>query len=598
MEIRDFMFGDNIEADKRLEKHKLEHRGVQHRAQVFPAKPCSGEPIEFRVFTAGELPFEHVQVFYTLDGSMPGMDNSLRLELNHASVRWDQVGWQYVQVWSGALAGQADDTMIRYAVGARVTGTERWVFADNQAQSLPEATLFAIWVSDIPAPGWSREALVYHVFVDRFNPGDGKPWKRTARLNEFFGGTIRGVDERLEYIQELGFNTIWLSPFFASPTHHGYDATDMYTVEPRLGTNEDLYRLIEAIHQRGMRIILDFVANHWSNQHPSMQAAQQDRSSPYYDWYLWKKWPEQYEGFFDTPDMPKLNLKLGSPARQYLLDCARFWLEKGFDGYRLDFAYGPPLDFWVDFRRTCKTTKAESWLFGEVILSAPDQMRFAGAFDGQIDFLLCEALRQTFGYQNWSLAQFEAFLAAHERYFEGALERLTILDNHDMNRFLFLSGNNLQRLKLGALALYTLAGSPINYYGTEAGVSQERPTHYGGYGYFEEARAKMLWGDEQNQNLLDYFARLIALRKAHPALVAGKRETVLLDGERGLYGYRRFTKAESLLIVLNSSSQPQQVVLDARMGGEMGELLSGIPIHKQDGRWVVTLLPESGAVIG
>lgn len=598
MEIQDFMFGDNIEPGKRLEKHTGEHHGVQHRARVFPAKPRPGEPIEFRVTTAGELPFELVQVFYTLDGSKPGMDNSLRLELTRTSVGWDQVGWQYLQEWSGALAGQADDAVIRYVVGARLTGSQRWIFADNQVESINEATLFAIWVSNLAAPAWSKDALVYHVFLDRFNPGEGKTWKRALRLNEFFGGTIKGVEEKLEYIQWLGFNTIWLSPFFASPTHHGYDATDLYTVEPRLGTNEDLYRLIEAVHRRGMKVILDFVANHWSNQHPSMQAAQKDRSSPYYDWYLWKRWPDQYEGFFDTLDLPRLNLKLGSPARQYLLECARYWLEKGFDGYRLDFAYGPPLDFWVDFRRTCKKTKPESWLFGEVILSAPDQMRFAGAFDGQIDFLLCEALRQTFGYQKWSLAQFEAFLSAHERYFEGTLERLTILDNHDMNRFLFLSGNNVQRLKLGALVLYTLAGSPINYYGTEAGVTQERPTHYGGYGYFEEARARMLWGSEQNQDLLETFRRLVMLRAAHPALRDGSRAAVLLDEARGLYGYRRVLEGESILVLFNTGKQPQQIELVWDRGDEVVELLSGIPIKIENDRLAINLPPESGAIIG
>ena len=137
-----------------------------------------------------------------------------------------------------------------------------------------------------------------------------------------------------------------------------------------------------------------------------------------------------------------------------------YWLENGFDGYRLDFAYGPPLDFWVDFRRVCKQTRPDCWLFGEVIHSAQAQRAFAPVFDGMIDFLLAEAVRQTFGYGRWGLAAFESFLTAHEAYFSGLFDRLTILDNHDMNRFLFLAGNDRRRLKLGALLIYTLAGRP------------------------------------------------------------------------------------------------------------------------------------------
>ena len=155
-----------------------------------------------------------------------------------------------------------------------------------------------------------------------------------------------------------------------------------------------------------------------------------------------------------------------------------------------------------------------------------------------------------------------------------------------------------QRLKLGALALYTLAGSPINYYGTEAGVTQERPTHYGGYGYFEEARARMLWGSEQNDDLREYFRRLIALRKAHPTLQAGQREAVLLDGERGLYGYRRELAGESILVLLNSGKQPQRIELEYDAGEKAVELLSGIPIQVETHRLALTLPPESGAIIG
>ncbi len=597
-EVRDFMFGDNILPEKRLEGHRLSLRGVQHHAEVEPPRPHSGEAIQLHVTTSGEQPFERVRVFYTLNGAAPTLENALTLDLGAAQVTWDNVDWLYIRHWQGALPGQPDDTLIRYRVGAQVTGSQRWVFADKQGESLETAVDFAIWVSDLPAPAWAQQARVYHVFVDRFYPGDGKSWKQPEWLDGFYGGSLRGVEEKLDYIQTLGYNTIWLSPIFPSPSHHGYDATDMYQVEPRLGTTQDLYRLIEAAHQRGMRLILDFVANHWSNLHPSMLAAQKDRSREYHHWYVWKKWPDEYESFFGVKSMPKLNLVLGSPARQHLLDCARFWLAKGIDGYRLDYAYGPPLDFWVDFRRACKQTRPDSWLFGEVIMSAPIQKSFAGAFDGMIDFLLAECTRQTFGYEHWSLAQFDAYLDGHEGYFQDMFDRLTILDNHDMNRFLFLAGDDARRLKLGALVLYTLPGNPINYYGTESGVTQELPTHHDDRGFFEEARQPMRWGAGADQDLLDYFQRLLALRTAHPALSTGSRRTLHLDEDRQTYAYLREAAGERLVVALNRSETDQR--LEVAVSGLDGacDLLNACPVSSSSAAISLVLPPKSGAVIG
>ena len=597
-EIRDYMFGDNILPDQRVQALHKSQAGVQHGFQIEPLRPKPGQPIRLKVTTSSELPYQRVRLFYTLDGSAPDPGNCLSQDLEPGQVVWDHLGWQYLRHWHIDLPPQAEDTLIRYRVAAQVAGKQEWIYADSQVQQPDQATNFSLWITSTPAPAWVDQALIYHVFVDRFFAGAGKEWNQPQYLDGFYGGTIRGVEEKLDYIQSLGYNTLWLSPFFASPSHHGYDATDMYQVEPRLGTNQDLYHLIETIHQRGMRIILDFVANHWSHKHPSLLAAQKERNSAFYDWYIWKDWPEEYEGFFGVKTMPKLNLQLGSPARQYLLNCARFWLEKGFDGYRLDFAYGPPLDFWIDFRRVCKKTKPDCWLFGEVIHSAQAQRSFAPAFDGMIDFLLAEALRQTFGYARWRIDQFEAFLSAHETYFEGVFERLTILDNHDMNRFLFLAGNDQRRLKLGALLIYTLEGNPINYYGTEAGVTQERPTHQGERGLFEEARQPMLWGEQADQELIAYFQRLTELRHAHPALRKGNRKVLHLDAETGAYVYERQLGKGRFLVAFNLDEEPRVITLNLAEFVGAKDLLNNQKLEADGNMVSIHLSPLSGTLIG
>jgi len=245
---------------------------------------------------------------------------------------------------------------------------------------------------------------------------EGRKWLQSQDLAKPFGGTLRGVIEKLPYIHDLGFNAIWLSPIFTSPSHHGYDTSDYEQIEPRLGTQADFEVLVAKAHQLGIRVILDFVANHVSNQHPAFKAALQTPESPYKDWFYWDPWPH-YRCYFDVPEMPELRLTYGAPARRYLLEVAQKWLRLGIDGYRLDYASGPGLDFWVDFRRACREVNPESWLFGEVTKPADEQLSFSGGLDGTLDFLTCQALRETFAFQSWSLSRFAGYLQDSLAYF-------------------------------------------------------------------------------------------------------------------------------------------------------------------------------------
>jgi glycosidase len=454
--------------------------------------------------------------------------------------------------------------MVRYRLAGRLAGSDAWVYADNQASTSAQATEFALWVDGGSVPAWSRSAMVYHIFIDRFYPGDGVPWLKPESLSGFFGGTLRGVIQKLDYVAGLGFNTLWLSPLFASPSHHGYNASDYYTVEPRLGTNANLRELIDGAHARGLRVLLDFVANHWSSDHPTFQSALADPASPYRDWYTWKHWPDDYETYFGVRELPQLNLRRG-PARDYMLEAAQYWLRQGADGFRLDYAFGPPYDFWSDFYRACRTARADCWLFGEVINSAPIQLSYTGRLDGTLDFLLNRALRQTFAAGGWTLAEYEAFLQAHEAYFPAGFSRPAFLDNHDMNRIAFLAGGDEARVRLGALVLFGLSGPPIVYYGTESGLSQERPIHQNDFGIFEEARLPMDWSRaEPGRPLPDYFRRLALLRQAHPALQTGTRHLLHLDSAAGTYAFAREGDAEQVVVAVNLSAAPASLSLPVR----------------------------------
>ena len=585
------MFGTQRDFDNRLMEYRNSLTGIKHLHRLktpsaYASRPQSNEPIVLHVTTSGGIAYDSVRCWMNVDGE------ESTFELVPGESVWNPLEWRYVRYWYGQIPPQTGDIIVRYKIGGRVMGSDRWVFADNQARVLSEATEFAISVDDYDIPMWARDAVIYHIFLDRFYPGDGIPWKKPTNLSGFFGGTLRGAIQKLDYIQSLGCNAIWLSPLFASPSHHGYDATDYYTVEPRFGTNAELIELIEKAHQHDIRIILDFVANHWSNHHPTFQEAQHDENSEYRSWYTWQRWPDEYTSFFGVKGMPQLNLR-HKPTSDYLLKCAQYWLENGVDGYRLDYVPGPPHTFWADFRQACKAVNPDAFLFGEVVSHSGTIASYIPHFDGCLDFLLADALRKTFALETATLLEFEAFLAAHETYFPKDFSLPAFLDNHDMTRILYLADEDKAKVRLAALVLFTHSAPPIIYNGTEVGVSQRNPL-----GRFEEARLPMLWGDEQDENLLAYFQRLGALRKRFPALTSGRREVVHLNVQKGTYAYLRTSETNSVLIALNTSRRSQTIDIPISAFLTSAEdMLNGNRVVVSESSVRVSLAAQRGAFI-
>ena len=585
------MFGTQRDFENRIVEYRSNLVGIKHLHRLNSplanlSRPQPKQPINIYVTTSGGVAYDSVRCSMDVDGA------ESTFELVSSGSVWNALEWRYVRHWYGQIPPQPSGAVIRYKIGGRVVGSDRWIFADNQARVLSEATEFSISIDDYDVPEWVRDAVIYHIFLDRFYPGDGVPWKKPTNLSGFFGGTLRGAIQKLDYIQSLGCNTIWLSPLFASPSHHGYDATDYYTVEPRFGTNAELIELIEKAHQQGMRIILDFVANHWSNHHPTFQAAQRDPESEYREWYTWQHWPDEYTSFFGVKGMPQLNLK-HKPASDYLLEWAQHWLHKGVDGYRLDYAPGPPHTFWADFRQACKAVNPDAFLFGEVVSHSEVIASYIPHFDGCLDFLLTDALRRTFALETSTLLEFESFLAVHETYFPQGFSLPAFLDNHDMTRILYLAKEDKAKVRLAALVLFTLSAPPVIYNGTEVGVSQRNPL-----GRFEEARLPMPWGDKADTDLLDYFRRLGALRKQFSGLASGRRKGVHLDVQKGTYAYLRTSETDSILIALNTSRRSQTIEIPiSSFQTSARDLLNGNRVTVSGNSVRISLPAQSGACI-
>lgn len=544
----DFIFGTLSTDELKLYRHRAAHRGVQHGHRVSPRRPQPHEACRLTVTTGVDCTAQSVVAYVTTEGSMPqGTRGAAEagctvIPFEPGETVWDTLAWGYLQRWHATLPGYPAETLVRYRIGAWGDQSEE-IFADAPDVTVssehaatryfaegrgPEmdtyyssnpygpkvpGTIFTLPIGLPAAPAWAHDASIYHIFVDRFYPGDDRGWQPVQSLLDVHGGTLRGILDKVDYIAQLGVNCIWLSPIWASPTHHGYDTTDYRMVEPRLGSADDLRRLVDALHDRGIRVLLDMACNHLSVAHPLFQTALHDSRSTYRDWFYFDDSAIGYQTFFGVAELPKINLH-HADARDWMIDNALYWLrDYQIDGYRLDYANGPGPDFWSYFNRACKAESPASFCFGEVI-DAPDMMAaYIGRLDGALDFQMNDALRRTFGWQRWTEETFHTFVQRHTQHFPKEFVMPAFIDNHDMDRFLHIAGSTnpdrQQDAFLRALTtLFALPNPPILYYGTEIGLTQPRHGESG----MHVNRVPMRWGAAQNKALLAQVKALIHSR--------------------------------------------------------------------------------------
>jgi glycosidase len=547
--MQDFIFGTLSTDDLKVFYHRAAHRGVLHSHGLSPADPEVGEPVRISVQVGPDTRVDHVVCYYTLDGTEPAgafgeIQNGVLQELEKARIEWDNFVWGYVTHWETTLPSQPEGTIVRYRIGAwseafPLPGGNREIFADwpDVKSSLEEAaraffhkeaapavtflpsgrgTTFNYHVDRLKPPQWARESVIYHIFVDRFSPGNGRQWEQTEDLKGIFGGTLWGIAEKMDYIADLGATCVWLSPIFPSPTSHGYDAVNFEHVAPRLGGDEALRALVSEAHHRGIRVILDLVCNHLSDRHPIFVDAHSRQDSPYRDWFFFDDPQIGYRTYFGVRSMPQINLA-NPGAQQWMNEIARYWLrEFDVDGFRLDHAHGPGPSFWSDFWSECKNVKPEAFCFGEVAEEPAAIRRYYGRMDGALDFNLADAFRRTFAYRTVTQAELDQFVEQHLAYFANEnFLMLSFLDNHDMDRFRYIAADDKDCLRRAAAIQMRLPGPPIIYYGTEVGMSQtvSKASEAG----LEASRMAMLWGEDQDKEMLEFYKSLIHDRfKASP----------------------------------------------------------------------------------
>ena len=398
--------------------------------------------------------------------------------------------------------------------------------------------------------GWWRDVVFYEIFVRSYadSNGDGT-------------GDFNGITQKLDYLQNLGIGGIWLMPIHPSPSYHGYDVINYYAVNPDFGTMDDFRHLLNEAHKRNIRVIIDMVLNHTSNQHPFFKSAL-DPASPYRDWYIWADKPQPWGNWHETPSgfyygffcncMPDLNYANPSVTDQ-MLKMTKFWLaDVGVDGFRIDAAKHlfevdgkvenvPATHEWfAKFYRDYKVINPQVYTVGEVYGAGAF---LANTYQNQMDQIFNFELAS--GLVNSANA---GVTSAVESAYKFSLSDMpngdyaTFLTNHDQNRVMTALNGNVDKAKVAAALLLTAPGTPFIYYGEEIGMTGAKPD--------EMIRTPMQWSAAANAgfttgtpwellnpdyargvnvaaqiedpiSLLSYYRTLIQLRNSHPALQTG-----------------------------------------------------------------------------
>ena len=460
---------------------------------------------------------------------------------------------------------------------------------------IPFLLFFALPVDAIEKEerSWQDESI-YFIMVDRFNNGDTNNDFEVNPIDSksYNGGDFKGITDKLDYIKEMGFTSIWLTPVFDNEAngYHGYWIQDFYKTEEHFGTLEEFKTLVKEAHDRDIKVILDFVVNHVGPNHPWVN--EEAKKSWFHDKQPITNWNSQEEvennWLFDLPDLNTENPE----TRTYLFDAAKWWIEEtDVDGYRLDTVKHVPKEFWTEFASEVKSVKEDFYLLGEVW---HNDLRVVAAYqdtgiDGFVDFPQNEHLRTSFSKPNTSLGWLFASLDRNQAFYDRPELLGTFMDNHDMTRFtreiLQYKHDPVVRWKLAMTYLFTAPGIPIVYYGSEIALD----------GGEDPDNRRMMKFDGDNE-LISYIAKLGELRKVHPSLTRGKLE--LLHEENGVAIYSKQHKKETMVIAINNTIETQSIKIDLDFGEskKLVSVLNELEIKGRDQTFNLELKAEKADI--
>ncbi|RDI47805.1 alpha-glycosidase [Falsibacillus pallidus] len=412
------------------------------------------------------------------------------------------------------------------------------------------------------APEWVKETVWYQIFPERFANGDPSinpegtlPWGSTDPTPEnFFGGDFEGVISHLDHLNELGITGIYFTPIFKAFSNHKYDTIDYMEIDPQFGDKKTFKKLIDACHERGIKVMLDAVFNHSGYYFPPFQdVLEKGEASDYKDWFHIHEFPVQtepkanYDTFAFTPFMPKLNTE-NQAVKEYLLEVGRYWVrEFDIDGWRLDVANEVDHAFWRDFRKEVKAIKPDLYILGEIWHDSMPWLR-GDQFDAVMNYPFTTNVLNLFAKQSITPAEFtENMVSVMNMYPKPVNEAaFNLVDSHDTPRILTECSGDVMRMKQVYTFMLTFEGTPCIYYGDEIGMTG---VHDPG------CRKCMEWDSEkQDRDLFSHIQKLIKIRCSQPLLAnEGTLSFLPADYHKQCIAYTRSNGSETILVILNTS---------------------------------------------
>lgn len=465
--------------------------------------------------------------------------------------------------------------------------------------------LLLVYAENYKTPKWFKGGVMYQIFPDRFYKSGSMPdikgrirredWGSLPSYkpneygkvlnNDFFGGNLRGICEKLPYLKELGVTVIYLNPIFEAASNHRYDTSDYMKIDPFLGTEEDFQELVNTAKTIGIRIILDGVFNHTGDNsvyfnkygnYPSV-GAYQSKDSPYYKWYSFEKFPNKYASWWGIDILPEVNE--ASPEYQEFIfgkeGVLRKWLGLGISGYRLDVADELPDFFLQSLRKSVKAGNRDAIVIGEVWEDASDKVAYSERkqyfqgyeLDSVMNYPWKEAIIQYIQSGN-ATDLLQVIRAIINHYPKQSLDCLmNILGTHDTARILTVLGGiycqnkddmaketaylskidkerAVEKLKMSTVLQYTLPGVPCVYYGDENGAE----------GHIDPFCRQCFDWEHLNTDLVGFYRKLGTIRKKYRNIFKDG-EFEALRAEDGLLFFKRINASGTIYVFVNNSSK-------------------------------------------